>query len=117
MKKFVVSFIYLYRWLISPFLPPACKFTPTCSRYAISAIECHGIMKGLWMTLKRLLRCNPYNKSDMNDPVPQPQATTAPSLPFSEPFSHSSKSKFKFAGAKKPANSHQSKYNKRAHQA
>ncbi|MFN6414881.1 MAG: membrane protein insertion efficiency factor YidD [Pseudomonadota bacterium] len=118
MKKFVVSFIYLYRWLISPFLPPACKFTPTCSRYAISAIECHGVLKGLWMTLKRLLRCNPYNNADAHDPVQQTQATqtSTPTLPFSEPFSHTTKSTFRFASSKKPANSHQSKY-KRAHNA
>lgn len=71
MKKLLVSFIYLYRWLVSPFLPPSCKFTPTCSRYAISAIECHGVIKGLWMTLKRLMRCHPFSKPDsVYDPVP-----------------------------------------------
>jgi len=72
MKRFILGFIYLYRWLISPFLPPSCKFTPTCSRYAISAIECHGVSKGLWMTLKRLCRCHPFSTSESPyDPVPK----------------------------------------------
>lgn len=71
MKRLVISFIYLYRWLVSPFLPPSCRFTPTCSRYAISAIECHGLTKGLWMTLKRLCKCQPFNKSENPyDPIP-----------------------------------------------
>jgi uncharacterized protein len=79
MKRFVISFIYLYRWLVSPFLPPSCKFTPTCSRYAISAIECHGLMKGIWMTLKRLGKCHPFNKTEtLYDPVPDSNL----SLPF-----------------------------------
>jgi putative membrane protein insertion efficiency factor len=70
MKRLVISFIYLYRWLISPFLPPSCKFTPTCSRYAISAIECHGLPKGMWMTLKRLCKCHPFSKVKTTyDPV------------------------------------------------
>ena len=115
MKKFFISFIYLYRWLISPFLPPACKFTPTCSRYAISAIECHGMMKGLWMTLKRLLRCNPYNKSDSYDPIPQKQSAPASlsSTPFSEPL----QATLNFSDSLQPANSSHSRKLKRAHHA
>lgn len=71
MKRLIISIIYLYRWLISPFLPPSCKFTPTCSRYAISAIECHGVMRGLWMTIKRLCKCQPLHKTvNSYDPVP-----------------------------------------------
>jgi hypothetical protein len=62
MARLIISIIYFYRWVISPFLPPRCRFEPTCSRYAIHAIECHGITKGLWMTIKRLARCHPYEQ-------------------------------------------------------
>lgn len=75
MKRLIISIIYLYRWLISPFLPPSCKFTPTCSRYAISAIECHGLLKGLWMTIRRLGKCHPLDKTiNPYDPVPTPNS-------------------------------------------
>lgn len=77
MKHFVIYIIYAYRWLISPILPPSCKFHPTCSRYAIQAIEHHGLLKGLFMTVKRLLRCQPVEslgnklgKTSGYDPVP-----------------------------------------------
>lgn len=60
MKWFVVFLIHLYRWVISPFTPPSCRFEPTCSRYAINCIETHGLAKGLWLATKRLLRCHPY---------------------------------------------------------
>jgi uncharacterized protein len=62
MKWFVIFLIHSYRWLISPFTPPSCRFEPTCSRYAINCIEIHGLAKGLWLTIKRLLRCHPYSK-------------------------------------------------------
>lgn len=89
MKRFVISLLYLYRWLVSPFLPPSCRFTPTCSRYAISAIECHGVMKGLWMTLKRLCKCNPFYKADSHyDPVSPTKIPSTPS--FSDPIQHES---------------------------
>jgi len=82
MKQIVISLITLYRWLVSPFLPPSCRFTPTCSRYAISAIECHGLRKGLWMTIKRIFRCHPFSKQtdDGFDPVPQPSFLSSTSL-------------------------------------
>lgn len=52
--------IKLYQYLIAPLLPPSCRFIPSCSHYAESAIEQHGAAKGLWMALKRLLRCHPW---------------------------------------------------------
>jgi putative membrane protein insertion efficiency factor len=61
MKFLLIHLIHAYRWLISPFLPPSCNFQPTCSRYAINAIEFHGVIKGVWLTAKRLLRCHPYS--------------------------------------------------------
>ncbi|MBR5432825.1 MAG: membrane protein insertion efficiency factor YidD [Bacteroidales bacterium] len=61
--------IKLYQWCISPFLPNACRYTPTCSQYGIEAIQKYGIFKGGWLLLKRLLRCHPWGGSGY-DPVP-----------------------------------------------
>ncbi|WNJ96663.1 MULTISPECIES: membrane protein insertion efficiency factor YidD [Vibrio] len=65
----VIGLIYLYRWLISPLLGPRCRFTPTCSRYAIEALKAHGFVKGCWLSGKRLLKCHPLNEGGY-DPVP-----------------------------------------------
>ena len=70
MKRIFLAIIRFYRTCISPFTPPACRFTPTCSQYAMEAIEKYGAAKGGWLTLKRLLRCNPFYKGDYYDPVP-----------------------------------------------
>ena len=77
MKRLIISLIHLYRWMISPFFPRRCRFDPTCARYAIHSIECQGLGKGLWLTLKRLARCHPYEKLTKQlgpswgyDPVP-----------------------------------------------
>jgi putative membrane protein insertion efficiency factor len=67
--RLVVLSLYGYRRLISPFLPPRCRFDPTCSRYAIHAIEHHGLRRGGWMALKRLFRCHPLGEWGY-DPVP-----------------------------------------------
>lgn len=61
--------IYFYRRAISPILPPSCRFTPSCSQYAIEALKKHGAIKGLYLTIKRILRCNPWGGSGY-DPVP-----------------------------------------------
>jgi len=64
--------IYLYRILLKPFLPKSCAFTPTCSEYALEAIKERGIFVGWWLAMKRLLRCNPFNKNAWGyDPVPK----------------------------------------------
>ncbi len=70
MKKLLLSMIRFYRKHISPATPPACRFTPTCSAYAIEAIEKYGSIKGSWLALKRFLRCHPFYKGDFYDPVP-----------------------------------------------
>ena len=70
MKKLFLSMIGFYRHHISPHRPASCRFTPTCSQYAYEAIEKYGVGKGLWLALKRLLRCHPFYKGDPYDPVP-----------------------------------------------
>jgi len=68
--RLVVLSLYGYRRLISPFLPPRCRFDPTCSRYAIHAIGHHGLRRGGWMAIKRLFRCHPLGTDWGYDPVP-----------------------------------------------
>ncbi len=67
-KKIIQSLILIYKKGISPFLPPACRFYPTCSEYAYEAIEVHGVVYGLYAAAKRLLKCQPFNSGGY-DPV------------------------------------------------
>lgn len=60
-----------YRLLISPVLPPACRFYPTCSEYAEQALRRHGALRGSWLTAGRILRCGPWHEGGC-DPVPEP---------------------------------------------
>jgi len=69
MKKIILSVIKFYRKHISPHFPPSCRYYPTCSSYALEAIEVHGAFKGSMLALWRLLRCNPLSKGGY-DPVP-----------------------------------------------
>ena len=62
--------VQLYRRLISPLLAPSCRFHPTCSAYALEALEKHGVVKGGWLMLRRLLRCHPWSGTGGEDPVP-----------------------------------------------
>ena len=69
----LIASIRFYRYFISPMLPPSCRFTPTCSQYAIEAIEKHGPLKGLGLAVRRLARCHPITwlgGSHGYDPVP-----------------------------------------------
>ena len=66
----LVKVIKLYQILISPHLGSNCKFSPTCSNYAIEALKKHGLIKGLYLALIRILKCNPWNKNCGYDPVP-----------------------------------------------
>lgn len=69
-KWIALAFIRLYQMLISPTLPPnSCRFYPTCSHYGYQAVYKHGLLKGGWMAIKRILRCNPFNPGGY-DPVP-----------------------------------------------
>lgn len=58
-----------YQRFISPALPPACRFYPSCSAYAVQALCAHGALRGLWLTVRRLARCHPFHKGGL-DPVP-----------------------------------------------
>ena len=69
MKKFVTSAIRFYPRQISPLSPPRCRYIPTCSEYALEAVEKYGAVKGSWLAAKRILRCNPFHKGGY-DPVP-----------------------------------------------
>lgn len=68
MKFAVLSLLELYKAFVSPFLPPACRFEPTCSEYARQSVEKYGAMKGIWLGVKRILRCQPFSKGGY-DPV------------------------------------------------
>ncbi|MBQ5799150.1 MAG: membrane protein insertion efficiency factor YidD [Oscillospiraceae bacterium] len=71
MKRLMLSAVRFYRRNISPLRAPCCRFIPTCSQYALEAIEKYGALKGGWLTLRRLLRCHPFYKGNkIYDPVP-----------------------------------------------
>jgi len=70
MKKILLTLIRFYRRYISPAFPGKCRYSPTCSAYAIEAIEKYGALKGGWLAFKRLMRCHPFSKHDYYDPVP-----------------------------------------------
>ena len=61
--------VYFYKTCISPFTPPSCRYTPTCSQYMVEAVTKYGIFRGGWLGIKRILRCNPWGGSGY-DPVP-----------------------------------------------
>jgi len=68
-RGLVIAALRLYKAAISPLLPPACRFRPTCSEFAIEAVALHGVLRGGWLSLRRLLRCHPFSKGGF-DPVP-----------------------------------------------
>ncbi|MBK6966614.1 MAG: membrane protein insertion efficiency factor YidD [Lentimicrobium sp.] len=69
LAKLMIGMIRLYQGAISPYLPPSCRYTPTCSAYGVEALKKHGPFKGGWLTLKRILSCHPWGGSGY-DPVP-----------------------------------------------
>ncbi|TDJ28782.1 MAG: membrane protein insertion efficiency factor YidD [Gammaproteobacteria bacterium] len=69
MRKFLIFPIQAYRYLLSPFFGNSCRYTPTCSQFAVEAIEQHGAIKGSWLALKRLGSCHPWHEGGY-DPVP-----------------------------------------------
>ena len=70
MKRLLLALIRWYRRDISPYREPCCRFIPTCSQYALEAVEKYGALRGGWLALMRFLRCHPFYKGDFYDPVP-----------------------------------------------
>lgn len=69
MKAGALGIIRLYQRYVSPITPPSCRFDPTCSHYGYQAIERYGVVRGLWLTVRRLVRCQPFHPGGY-DPVP-----------------------------------------------
>ena len=69
LNMLLIGMVKFYRGAISPMYPPACRFTPTCSQYALEALRRHGPLRGSWLALRRILRCHPWGGSGY-DPVP-----------------------------------------------
>lgn len=76
MRKSLIILIRAYQYLLSPFLANSCRYTPTCSQYAIEAITQHGVIKGIALTVKRLSCCHPWHEGGY-DPVPKSKPTNA----------------------------------------
>ena len=70
LQRLMIGLISFYRRFISPLKRPCCRFSPTCSTYALEAIRRHGALRGAWLALRRLARCHPYYKGNFYDPVP-----------------------------------------------
>ncbi len=70
MKSILIIVVRIYRKTISPFLPPSCIYTPTCSAYAEEALRKHGAIRGMVLSIKRILRCHPWHSGGY-DPVPE----------------------------------------------
>jgi uncharacterized protein len=71
-KNIALQLLRGYKWAISPMLPTACRYVPTCSEYAMEAVDRYGALRGSWMALRRVLRCHPFAGSGY-DPVPAAQ--------------------------------------------
>ena len=69
MRKLITGALRLYKYYVSPLLPSACRYHPSCSEYMRQAVEKHGAAKGVWMGVKRLMRCHPFHAGGY-DPVP-----------------------------------------------
>ena len=80
MRHFAAFLIRLYQWTVSPLLGPRCRFYPSCSRYALEAIERFGVLKGGWLAARRLGRCHPWQPGGF-DPVPEASAATLTAAP------------------------------------
>jgi putative membrane protein insertion efficiency factor len=72
------SFVWVYRYALRPWLPPLCRYTPTCSEYALQALQLHGPLRGSWMATARICRCHPFHAGGY-DPVPLPASAEAAS--------------------------------------
>lgn len=85
--KTVTSLLRAYKWVVSPMLLPACRYVPTCSEYALEAVERYGVLRGGFLALKRLSRCHPLGRGGY-DPVVQDSRSTAAYNSVVEPCAH-----------------------------
>lgn len=69
MTRLLLALIKIYQYMISPMIGPSCRFTPTCSEYAVQALKKYGALKGFWLSIKRVGRCHPWNDGGY-DPLP-----------------------------------------------
>ncbi len=76
MRAVLIALIRIYQLFVSPLLGNHCRFYPSCSQYAREAIEQHGVLRGVWLAIRRLLRCHPWHPGGV-DPVPEPSRKTA----------------------------------------
>ena len=82
----LVMLLTAYRRLVSPLLPPSCRFYPSCSAYALEAVQVHGALRGSWLAVRRLSRCHPFHAGGL-DPVPParpPRSASGAGPEFSE---------------------------------
>ena len=77
MQRVVIAILRAYKLVISPFLPSACRFAPTCSEYMLEAVRTHGAGRGIWLGIKRLGRCHPFCEGGY-DPVPGTSSRLVP---------------------------------------
>ena len=70
MKRALLKIIRFYQTAVSPLFPPRCRFIPTCSQYALEAVEKYGALKGGWLAFRRCRKCHPFHKGGWYDPVP-----------------------------------------------
>lgn len=80
--RIVISLVRAYRRLVSPLLPPRCRFAPSCSQYAVEALRLHGARRGTWLAVRRIARCHPFHPGG-HDPVPPPVVRGAARRPQS----------------------------------
>jgi putative membrane protein insertion efficiency factor len=75
--RLLISLIEIYRNMISPLRPPSCRFTPTCSQYAVDALRTYGLIRGTWLAVARLARCGPWHRGGW-DPIPEKTTVAEP---------------------------------------
>jgi putative membrane protein insertion efficiency factor len=84
-KTLALEMLRGYKWLLSPLLPPACRYVPTCSEYAMEAIERYGVLRGALMAAWRVLRCHPFTRGGYDPVVKTPHETVGGEATFESP--------------------------------